>query len=130
MKTATANYLSVVVAFILLVTGLFYFAWERYSEGDIDATGAYVCMVSMIACIAPISIKDISFARKVVIGIGIVNIILLFILWCEEGFSLIGDGLHVFIMMPAIAIVYVGLYVSMIKKGKKLLRDKEMKQKQ
>ena len=117
------NYLTLAIAAIVFFVGIYFFAWEPYSEGDMDASGAYVCLVSIISCIVALSSKTIAFARKLLLGIGIANILLLFYIWMNDGFSLTYEGLHVFIMMLCMVAVYIGFYLWLIKKEKEEAED-------
>ena len=123
-KPSKANYLTAVFAAILFIVGTYYFAWERYDVRDMDAAGAYVCMVSMLCCIIVFSTKNLAFAKKVLLGIGAANILSLFFLWLEDDLSLTYEGLHVFIMMLAMAPIYLGFYFWMTKKEKELEKQK------
>ena len=127
MKTKSVNLLYIAITAIIFIVGLYFLVWERYSMGDIDAAGAYVCMVSMISCIVPLTTKNIAFAKKLTLGICAATILSLFFLWFNDDFSLTYEGLHVFIMMPAIAIVFTGFYFSLKKKQKQQARNNETK---
>lgn len=125
MNTKITNILLIIVTAIIFIVGIYLTAWERYSAGDIDAAGAYVCMVSMITLFVALSIKNIPFAKKLTLGIATAAILSLFFLWFEDDFSLTYEGLHVFIMMPAVVAIFAGFYFYMNKKQKQQVTSSE-----
>lgn len=114
-----ANYLTLAIVAIVFIAGIYFFAWESYYERDMNASGAYVCFVSMISCIVAFSNKNIAFVKKLLLGIGGANILLLLYLWMQEDFCLTSDGLHIFIIMLCMILIYVGFYLWLVKKEKK-----------
>ena len=114
MRTTKINYLFLAIIILLFAIGLYHYAWERYDCGDYDAAGAYVCMVSMLCYIIALSIKDISFSKKVRIGIGVANILVLSFLIIDCGYS--NERTNLILITLFIAAVHVGFYIWAAKK--------------
>ena len=124
-KISKQGYLTIILVVVLFIIGVYFFAGERYRVNDMDASGAYVCMVSMLCCLIVFSNKEIALSRKLLIGVGIANVLLLLFLWIEKDFSLTYEGRHVFIMMLVMAFIYSGFYL-WIKKKERSLKQQEI----
>ncbi len=119
MKTKITYFLLALATAVIFAAGAYFFVWDSYCVGDMDAAGAYVGLFSMLSFIIPLSVKNIAFIKNVALGIGITTIALLFLLWYKTNFSLTYEGLHIFIMMLAMPVVHIGLYFSLKRKLKK-----------
>jgi len=107
MKTKI-NYLLLTIIILLFAIGLYFYVWERYDCRDYDAAGAYACAVSMLCYPIALCIKNISFLKKVLIGIGIANILVLLFLIIDCGYS--NERMNLIIITLVIAAIHVGLY--------------------
>ena len=121
MKKTKTNYLFLAIIILLFAIGLYHYAWEKYDCGDCDAAGAYVCMVSMLCSLITLGIKDISFSRKVRIGIGVANILVLsfLIINCTSSY----ERTNLISITLFVACAHIAIFISCEKQARKKERE-------
>lgn len=125
MKTYSKKSYKIFTAVIIIawIAGLYFFAWDLYENRDSDACGAMVCAVSVSCIWISLLSKNFSFIKRVIMGIGIANIITLAYLIIDDGFSY--EGKNILIVGIVITLIYSGFYVWAVKQEKKVAAKKK-----
>lgn len=132
------NYLITALAFIAFILCFIFLANEPLSEGDCDASAAYVCFASIVSFMISLRISYFPILKKVVIALAVLTFIVLIYVYIEslgvlidlEGNKSINwsdfagyESGNILVMIPAMILIYFGFYKYICKKEKQELEE-------